>query len=88
MECTLALKDERHIPDLCLNLISVHMLDKDGYNHFINSANWKPTKGSLVVARGRLYCSLYKTQEKVCKGQLNAVDEDTCNTQNYMLVVL
>ena len=82
MEYTLTLKDERHIPDLRLNLIFVHMLDKDGYNHFNNSANWKPTKGSLVVARGKLYCSLYKTQAKVCKGQLNADDDDTCNTQN------
>ena len=77
MMCTLTLKDVRHIPNLHLNLISVHMLDKDGYNHFINSDNWKLTKGSLVVARGRLCCSLYKTQAKVCGGQLNAVDDDT-----------
>ena len=66
--CTLTLKDVRHILDLRLNLIYVHMLDKDGYNHFISSGNWKLTKGSLVVARGRLCCSLYKTQEKVCGG--------------------
>ena len=50
MGCTLTLKDVRHILDLRLNLISVHMLDNDGYNHFINSGNWKLTKGSLVVA--------------------------------------
>ena len=61
MGCTLTLKDVRHIPDLLLNRIFVHMLDKDGYNHFINSGNWKLTKGSLVVARGRLYCLLHKT---------------------------
>ena len=30
MGCTLTLKDVRHIPDLCLNLIPVYMLDKDG----------------------------------------------------------
>ena len=62
MGCVLTLKDLLHIPDLYLNLTSVHMLDKDGYNHFINSGNWKLTKGSLVVARGKLRCSLYKTQ--------------------------
>ena len=61
MGCTLTLKYVRHIPDLCLNLISMHMLNKDGYDHFISSGNWKLTKGSLVVARGRLCCSLYKT---------------------------
>ena len=55
----------------------MHILDNDGYNHFITSGNWKLTKGSLVVARGRLCCSLYKAQEKVCGGQLNAVDDDT-----------
>ena len=70
--CTLTLKVVRYIPNLRLNLIFVHMLDKDGYNHFINSGNWKLTKGSLVVARGRLCCSMYKTQAKVCRGQLNA----------------
>ena len=61
MGCTLTLEDVRHIPNLRLNLISMHMLDKDGYNHFINSGNWKLTKGSLVVARDRLCCSMYKT---------------------------
>ena len=60
MGCTLTLKDVQHIPNLRLNLISMHMLDNDGYNHFINSGNWKLTKGSLVVARGRLFCLLYK----------------------------
>ena len=55
----------------------MHILDKHGYNHFINSGNWKLTKGSLVVARGRLCCSMYKPQAKVCGGQLNAVDDDT-----------
>ena len=76
MGCTLALKDVRHISDLRLNLIFVHMLDNDGYNHFISSGNWKLTKGSLVVEPGILCCSLYKTQEKKRGGQLNAVDDD------------
>ena len=51
------------------------MLDKDGCNHFISNGNWKLTKGSLVVARGRLCCLLYKT--KVYRGQLNAVNDGT-----------
>ena len=29
------------------------------------------------MARGTLYSPLYKTQVKVCKGQLNLVDDDT-----------
>ena len=67
MGCTLTLKDVRHIPDQRLNLISMHMLEKDGYNHSINNGNWKLTKGSSVVAQGILCCSLYKTQVKVCR---------------------
>ena len=77
MECTLTWKYVQHIPDLHLNLIFVHMLDRDGYNHFISCGNWKLTKGSLVVVRGKLCCSLYKTQGKVRGGQLNAVEDDT-----------
>ena len=50
MECTLTLKDVRHIRYLHMNLIFVHMLDKDGYILSISSGNWKLTKGSLVVA--------------------------------------
>ena len=76
MECTLTLKDVQHILDLHLNLISVHMLDKDGYSHFISNDNWKLTKGSLVVAWGKLYCLLYKTHVKMCGGQLNAIEDD------------
>ena len=76
MGSTLTLKDVRHIPNLRLNLILMHMLNKDGYSHFINSGNWKLTKGSLVVARSRLCCSSYKTQVKVCGGQLNVVHDD------------
>ena len=53
------------------------MLDNDGYNHFISSGNWKFTKGSLVVVQGILCYLLYKTQVKVCEGQLNAIDDDT-----------
>ena len=77
MWCTLTLKDVRHIPDLHLNLNSMHMLENDGYNHFISTRNWKLTKGSLVVARGKLCCSLYKTHVKVCRGKLNAINDDT-----------
>ena len=74
--CTLTLKDVRHILDLRLNLIFVHMLDNDEYSHFIGNNNWKLSKGSLMVARGKLCCLLYKTHMKVCGGQLNAVEDD------------
>lgn len=74
--CTLTLKDVRHIPDLRMNLISGSVLDKEGYHHHMGDSNWKLTKGSLVVARGKLCCSLYKTHAVICVGQMNAVEDD------------
>lgn len=74
--CTLNLKDVRHIPDLRLKLISVKVLDNEGYYNEMGNSSWKLTKGSLVVARGKLCCSLYKTHAKVCSNQLNAVEDD------------
>ena len=76
MGCTLTLKDVQHIPNLRLNLISIHMLDNDGYSHSIGNDYWKLTKGSLVAAQGKLCYSLYKTHMKVCEGQLNTVEDD------------
>jgi len=35
LECTLVLKDVRHVPDIRLNLISTGKLDDEGHiNHF------------------------------------------------------
>ena len=34
-------------------------------------------KRTYHVAQGKLCCSLYKTKVKVCRGELNAVDDDT-----------
>ena len=50
--CTLTLKNVKHNPDLRLNLLSVSVLDKEGYHHHTGDGNWKLTKGYLVVARG------------------------------------
>ena len=63
MGCTLTLNNVRHILDLHLNPISIHMMDKDGYNHFINSSKWKLTKGSLVVVFGN-WCSYQRLVAK------------------------
>ncbi|KAA8519832.1 hypothetical protein F0562_014078 [Nyssa sinensis] len=68
--CTMTLRDVRHVPDLRLNLISGIALDREGYvNHFGNGI-WKLTKGSLVVARGKACCTLYKTNLKMCRDRV------------------
>ncbi|GKV32108.1 hypothetical protein SLEP1_g40737 [Rubroshorea leprosula] len=69
--CTLTLKNVRHVPDMRMNLLSAKALDEEGYAHYFRNGNWKLTKGSMVVAKGRACCSLYKTHMKMCGGQLN-----------------
>ena len=59
--CKFVLKNVRHIHDLHLNLISVKKLDAEGYDNHFNNRCSKLIKGSLVVARGKKWCTLYKT---------------------------
>ena len=73
---TLSLKNVRHVPNMHLNLISTHILDKEGYGNYFGDGKWRLSKGSLVLARGKICCSLYKTQVKVCK-DVSATQEDS-----------
>ena len=54
-----ASKIVRHIPDICLNLISTGKLDDDGYINQFGEGKWKLTKGSLVLTMGRKVSILY-----------------------------
>uniref|UniRef100_A0A2N9HS85 Integrase catalytic domain-containing protein n=1 Tax=Fagus sylvatica TaxID=28930 RepID=A0A2N9HS85_FAGSY len=74
---TLKLKDVRHIPDMHLNLISISVLDKEGYESHLGNGKWKLFKGSLVFARGKICCTLYKTQVKLCRDVVNATQDDS-----------
>ena len=74
MEYKLTLKDVRHVPDLCLNLMSGFALDKQGYENHFGKGKWKLTKGSLVVSKGEACCTLYKTQGKVCNNELHVIE--------------
>ena len=38
---TLVLKDVRHVPDMRLNLISTHILDKEGYGNYFEDCRWR-----------------------------------------------
>uniref|UniRef100_A0A2N9FFW3 Integrase catalytic domain-containing protein n=1 Tax=Fagus sylvatica TaxID=28930 RepID=A0A2N9FFW3_FAGSY len=73
---TLKLKDVRHIPDMHLNLISVSVLDKEGYESHLGNGKWKLFKGSLVFARGKICCTVYKTQVMLCRDVVNAAQDD------------
>ena len=74
---TLTLKVVRHVPDIRLNLISTHVLDKEVYDNYFHDGKWKLTKESLVFAGGNICCTLYKTQVKLCKDVVSATQEDS-----------
>ena len=42
--CTLALKNVRHVLDMRLNLISTHILDKEGYGNYFGDGKWRLSK--------------------------------------------
>ena len=49
--------------------------DKEGFQNYFGNGKWKLTKGIVVVSRGEVFCTLYKTLEKICKNGLNvAID--------------
>ena len=49
----LILHDVKHVPDMRLNLISVGRLDDENYHNYFGKNEWKLTRGSMVVARGK-----------------------------------
>ncbi|RDX93713.1 hypothetical protein CR513_23988, partial [Mucuna pruriens] len=68
------LRGVKHALDVCFNLISVYMLDDDGYDNHFGYGKWKLTKGNLVVARWEKFSKLYWTKALVAKDSVNAMD--------------
>ena len=44
IEYTLILKDVRHVLKIRLNLISTHVLDKEGYGNYFRDGKWRLSK--------------------------------------------
>ena len=60
------LKDVRHIPNLRKNLISVGQLANEGYTTFFQGDDWKISKGTMTIARGKKSGTLYMTTDARC----------------------
>ncbi|KAK8617184.1 hypothetical protein V6N13_117150 [Hibiscus sabdariffa] len=56
--CEIVLKDIRHVPDMCLNLISTSKLDDIGYMNLFGGGKWKLTRNNMIIARGNKQGSL------------------------------
>ncbi|KAK9000129.1 hypothetical protein V6N11_082261 [Hibiscus sabdariffa] len=76
--CEIVLKDIRHVPDMCLNLISTSKLDDIGYMNLFGGGKWKLTRNNMIIARGNKQGSLYVTQGKLCKREANVACGNSC----------
>ena len=75
--CRLTLKDVTHVPDMDLNLISIGLLDEEGYTSVFRGGKWKLTQSSLVIAQGKKVSTPYVIEAKVNNACVNALGEDS-----------
>ena len=76
----IVLNNVKHAPDVHLHLISVGVLDDEGYISTNGDGKWKLIKGFLVVARGNKYRGLYWTTASSSVDMVNAVESDSSST--------
>ena len=72
----LVLKYVRHVLEMCFSLIFVRKLDDEGYHSHLGEGKWKLTMGSLVLARGKKNNTLYKTEVRLVKREVNIVKNE------------
>ena len=76
----LVLNNVKHAPDVRLYLISVGVLDDEGYVSTNGDGKWNLIKGSLVVAHGNKRRGLYWTTASAWVDMVNAVERDNSST--------
>jgi hypothetical protein len=74
---TLVLKSVRHVEALRLNIISVGLLCGDGYSSRFGNAQYKLTKGNMIVAKGNMVSVFYHVHAKPFATYINALEKDT-----------
>ncbi|KAL0551899.1 hypothetical protein IC582_010991 [Cucumis melo] len=72
----LILKNVKHIPDIRMNLISTGKLDDEGFCNTFDNGIWKLTKGSMVIASGQKFSSLYYMDAKIIDYDINTVNDE------------
>ena len=72
----LILKSVRHVESLRLNIISVGKLDDEGYSSKFGGGQYKLTKGSMIIARGKKVSHLYYIHTKLSSVFVNALENE------------
>ena len=70
------LKQVRHIPEMCMNLISVGQLDDDEWFKTFGNNSWKICKGAMVMARGPKIGTLYILKSTTEKSNVALAKEE------------
>lgn len=65
--------DVKHVLDMSMNLISIGLLNDEGYVSSFGNGQWKLTWGYLIIARGKRCPKLYITQPKISYGIVNVL---------------
>ena len=73
--CKLILKDVRHVPEIRFSLIPVRKLDDEGYQVTLERVSGSLLR-VLLLARGKKNNTLYKTETRLVKGDVNIVENE------------
>lgn len=52
-------------------------IDEEGYYSLFDRHQCKLTCGSLIMAKGKICCSLYQMEAKVCDGEANTSEDQS-----------
>lgn len=63
---SMRLEDVSHMDDFICNLIFTRWLDDEGFLNAIKNGSLNLSKGFLIVARGKNYCSLQDSRKVMC----------------------
>ena len=72
----MVLIDVRHVPEMRFSFIFVRKLDDEGYHNHLGEGKWKLTKGSLVLTWEKKNNTIYKTEARLVKGDVNIIENE------------
>ena len=74
------LTDVRHIPELRKNLISLGVLDTNGYKTFIQSGVMKFYKGILLVMKAKKVGNIFQLEGRTESDHVSTISENNSNS--------
>ena len=57
-------------------MISIGKLDDKGYHNYLGGGQWKLSKDSLILARGKKTSTFYKTDARLINGDVVVVENE------------